>query len=102
MVDNNIGVGKEIKPISEIDFYKSAVSLFESALRAISITHGGHKCNKIANKALSIYYGGRDAMVKRGKPTTEETHDTSDSEQKPANEVQLNPYANGAFMGIGS
>ena len=90
-------ITKPIQPISELEFYKSAANLFESALKTISMTHGGHKCNKIANKALSIYYGGMAAMTRRGGQVIQ---DTSIVEQS-TEEIPVNPYANGAFMGLG-
>ena len=90
--------GKNITNISELDFYKSAVGLFESALKDISTTHGGHKCNKIANKALSIYYGGIKAMVRRAGQTTQKDQAKDAETQENTHD---NPYADGAFVGLG-
>jgi len=102
---NNTPESNTVKPvneISELEFYKSAVTLFESALKQITITRGGHKCNKIANKVLAIYYGGRAAMVNRGNRLTSESSSTPDVKVPSEDEVNTNPYANGAFMGLGS
>lgn len=92
MLDNQKAEKRESSNISaqEFEFYKTATNLFREALRVIMTTKGGHKCNRIASNALSVYY----SMIKPVYKTT------NDSEQKEAQNVNINPYADGAFIGL--
>lgn len=41
--------------VTRKEFDRGAISLFISALKAITMTKGGHKCNKIASSVLREY-----------------------------------------------
>ena len=80
--------------VNELEYYKTATNLFLDALRTILVTNGGHKCNRIAGKALSIYH----SMI---RPSQKDRVDSRlENPGVSSTEAQVNPYADGAFVGI--